>query len=1083
MRHSIRNFLVAGAILTTTFSVSAHPTFTKITEGAVVTNRLASWGCGWADFDNDGLLDLVVALSNGVLIHRNLGDGTFTNTQERLGLGTTSLSWGDFDNDGHLDFLTSGMGAAPGITNTLFRNNGDGTFGRVLAGQLVTERNGMYASSWADFDNDGYLDAFLAGVVAGRRLHHNNGDGTFTRITNSALVEPPNGTWQGIAWGDYNNDGRMDVFVSCGYSSGKNLLCRNDGAGRFTSITNAAPVKAGTAYWDTASWIDYDNDGNLDLFVNKWGPGEMYQNNGDGTFARVTGGMPRENACATAWGDYDNDGYLDVFFAKQGGGGGGLNALYRNNGDGTFTQILGVSPVEDAGISVTPGWGDYDNDGFLDLFVANDGGGNNFLYHNDGNGNHWLKLKLVGLASNRAAIGAKVRVRATIGGQPMWQMREVNTGSGFGGNDLNPHFGLGDATNVDVVRIEWPSGNVQELADVAPNQTVTVKEAVDITPTNPSSSLNGSVTLSRAVVPEGNYQWRFAGGDLVGETNRTLKLTNIQAGQAGPYSIVVTTAEQRVTNHVYLMVDEAFTEITAGAPATDLGSTSYGSWGDYDGDAYPDLFVARLNNGRSALYHNNRDGTFAAVTDAPFAQRADAWMTGAWADLDNDGHPDLVTTRWNRSAILYFNDGNGTFTSRELNEACPGDVVVFDYDRDGLLDLLLYGSMNWSEPAPSWLYRNQGDRTFTRMSSKDVGPIVDFRAGGVATSADYDDDGWADVFCPNNAGGSRLFRGDSTGRLELATNVVLQIHVCAGAWSDYDNDGQVDLCAVSGPFNPTIVYRNLGDGNLERATIGQTIQGDYYSAGWADYDNDGFLDLLVTSIQGGKNAFYHNNGDGTFARVTTGSIVTKVPTGGAGTWAGLWFDYDNDGFLDLYLFNNNDPGSAISANFLYHNNGNSNAWLVVKPIGTASNRDGVGAKVRVQAKYAGQLRWQRRDISGGDVVAGNQLLAHFGLGSATNVTTLRIEWPSGAVQEFTDVAPKQLLTIWEPPIVRGAVLEDDSCQLTITAEPNKAWRIEASADLATWQTLETVTSAQATFQFKDSAANGVDCRFYRVVSN
>jgi hypothetical protein len=154
----------------------------------------------------------------------------------------------------------------------------------------------------------------------------------------------------------------------------------------------------------------------------------------------------------------------------------------------------------------------------------------------------------------------------------------------------------------------------------------------------------------------------------------------------------------------------------------------------------------------------------------------------------------------------------------------------------------------------------------------------------------------------------------------------------------------------------------------------------------------------------------------------------------------------------------------------------------VKLLGTASNRDGIGAKVRVQATYAGQVRWQRRDIIGGDEDNGNHLTADFGLGNATKATTLRVEWPSGAVQELQNVAANQILTLYEPPAMSATVRADCSCQLTIKAEPNKGWQIQASGDLLTWQTLTTVTNTSYQFQFTDPATAGMDCRFYRVES-
>jgi hypothetical protein len=176
------------------------------------------------------------------------------------------------------------------------------------------------------------------------------------------------------------------------------------------------------------------------------------------------------------WGDYDNDGHLDLFVANPNGQ---TNALYHNNGNSTFTRIRSGSIGTDNHGSIGCAWADYDNDGFLDLFVANGHtlGDRNFLYHNDGNSNAWINLKLLGGASNRSAIGAKVRVRAVIGGQSRWQMREVSGCNGFANQDsLNVEFGLGDAPVIDLLRIEWPSGIVQELRDIATRQFLTLTE-------------------------------------------------------------------------------------------------------------------------------------------------------------------------------------------------------------------------------------------------------------------------------------------------------------------------------------------------------------------------------------------------------------------------------------------------------------------------------------------------------------------------------------------------------------------------------------------------------------------------------
>jgi hypothetical protein len=188
---------------------------------------------------------------------------------------------------------------------------------------------------------------------------------------------------------------------------------------------------------------------------------------------------------SACWGDYDNDGYLDLFIANNLS----TNLLYHNKGDGTFSGVYAGGIVHDITYGQAVACGDYDNDGFPDLFIASNN--TNFLYHNNGNSNNWvtanwITIKCEGRVSNRAAIGAKVRVKATIGGREMWQMREISCGNGAGGqNDLRAQFGLGDATNVNTLRIEWPSGIVQELQDVAAKQFLTVREP---------SKLSGSLT-------------------------------------------------------------------------------------------------------------------------------------------------------------------------------------------------------------------------------------------------------------------------------------------------------------------------------------------------------------------------------------------------------------------------------------------------------------------------------------------------------------------------------------------------------------------------------------------------------------
>ena len=511
------SLLAAGILLAGFYNAPSQPvtnsTFTKITSGAIVNDGGSSAGCAWADYDNDGFDDLFVANNNSSernFLYRNNGDGTFTrmdNSAVSAGANSVGCVWGDYDNDGYLDLFVCNGGGSNRGNNFLYRNLGNGTFTRIDTLPLTGDSFFALTGAWGDSDNDGYLDVFVTASNGDRkRLYRNNGNGTFERLTSDPLGSA-DGNILGCAWGDYDNDGRPDLFVSGGFQ-GANRLYHNKGAGVFVRVTNGdVPNEGGAAVGSGCAWGDYDNDGHLDLFVAKGGlrtiqSDALYHNNGDGTFTRLTeGSIVNEagNHVGCAWADYDNDGNLDLFVTAQLGQ---HNLLYHNNGDGTFTSVTEGNIVTDTSYSPNGAWADYDNDGFLDLFVANGaftiGSANNFLYHNDGNANRWLKIKCVGGPSNRAAIGAKVRVNATIRGASRWQLREISGGSGFGSqNSLIAHFGLGDATNVDTVGIEWPSGAVQELHNVGANRFLTVTEPP---------------RLSTPQMADGTFQWTLAGG-------------------------------------------------------------------------------------------------------------------------------------------------------------------------------------------------------------------------------------------------------------------------------------------------------------------------------------------------------------------------------------------------------------------------------------------------------------------------------------------------------------------------------------------------------------------------------------------
>jgi hypothetical protein len=533
----------APPAITRDTTLSVDPGFTRITTGPVATDGGDSSGCAWGDYDSDGFIDLFVGNSPSFnALYHNNGDGTFsrvTNAAPALDRGF-GCAWGDFNNDGNLDLLVSNQGA-----NYLYRNDGHGVFTKIpFAGAAGAV---SWSASWADYNRDGWLDLFIAnGANNNDALLLNNRDGTFTRVATGPVVSSGGSSIAG-SWGDFDGDGFPDLFVA--NNGGLSFLFRNNRDSTFTRVA-AAPLSSDSGNALVGDWGDYNNDGRLDLAVARLGLNLLYRNNGDGGLTKITSGIivtDSEQSEICQWADYDNDGFLDLFIANNSGQN---NSLYHNNGDGTFSKVTTGSIVNDGGNSAGCAWGDYDNDGFLDLFVANwQGSRPNFLYHNNGNSNAWLKVRCVGTVSNRDAVGAKVRVQATFRGAQRWQLREISGGIGFGQTPY-ANFGLADATNVQTVRIEWPSGLTEELSEVSVKQLLPVTEpAAAISPANQTVPAGSTAifSFSTSLSPPLLIQWCRNGIVLPDETNSVLIVSNVLALHGGQYSVTAHQPEFRLT--------------------------------------------------------------------------------------------------------------------------------------------------------------------------------------------------------------------------------------------------------------------------------------------------------------------------------------------------------------------------------------------------------------------------------------------------------------------------------------------------------------------------------------------------------
>jgi tetratricopeptide (TPR) repeat protein len=463
------------------------------------------------DFENNGLLDLAVSsydVCAPMRFFRNNADGTFTDQAAQAGLsaqlGGLNMIQADYNNDGCTDLLVlRGAWEFP-MRKSLLRNNCDGTFTDVTreAG-LAEPATRTQTAVWADIDNDGLLDLFVGNENGPSQLFHNKGDGTFEDISHSAGVDRIAFT-KGVVAADYDNDGFVDFYVSNLY--GGNFLYHNNHDGTFTEVSSRAGVHQPQSQSFATWFFDYDNDGWPDLFVTSYFFSadetlrsylslphnvetlKLYRNMRNGTFRDVTAevGLDRINTPMGAnFGDIDNDGFLDIFLATGGPEYGALvpKMLLRNNEGKSFVDITASSGTGELHKGHGVAFADLGNNGREDILVsvggATPGDAHAFrVFENPGNNHDWITVKLVGVKTNRSAIGARIHLTVDQDGQPGRSIyRTVGSGGSFGASPLQQHIGLGQSAKIASLEIRWPaSGTIQNFLNVGTNQFIEIKE-------------------------------------------------------------------------------------------------------------------------------------------------------------------------------------------------------------------------------------------------------------------------------------------------------------------------------------------------------------------------------------------------------------------------------------------------------------------------------------------------------------------------------------------------------------------------------------------------------------------------------
>jgi PKD repeat protein len=921
----------------------------------------------WADFDNDGDLDLLMTeFSNESKLYVNNGDGSFTAMAMPSLYGSVDL--GDYNNDGLIDIA---LASSP---TYIFKNNGGLSFSELPASTIPTDSYAM-SVDWGDFDNDGYLD-----LLARNTVFRNDGGDSFT-LMESIVIK----FWtQGVSkWVDYNNDGWLDIIFSGNTGDGMfTWIYKNCSGGHFEKI---AGLSISGGMFGSIDWGDYDNDGDPDLLLTGYN-GEIftkiYKNNGGNNFSEQSGiNLPGVCSGSANWGDFDNDGVLDILISGYSGINNNysfdfpITKIYKNAGNNTFELY---SDFIFTGLSGPSAWGDYDNDGALDFAVIGNTAAESIakLYKNNSAIKNVPPQTLTGLTSSvdksditlswANAIDDKtsalsmtynIRIGSTSGNYNIVSPHSLNNGNRglaeFGnaaqGNTYTlKNVPLGDYWwSVQAVDNGFAGGNfpADVKITVAPQQAHSLSAKI----INDNSLLlkwergNGDrcavfckQTSNELASPKVNTGY-IADSELgYGSQIETSGWYCIYNGRSDSVTVTGLLLNKQYSFHIFEYIgnfggEQYFSQTGVGNPgvfstskfnqATNItfpqGLSNKAWWGDFNNDGLQDILVT---GNPTHVYRNNGDNTFNEETDPTFSFVAAEEGDAAWGDYNNDGYLDILITGNPSSPIskIYRNDAGSGFTevtSISLTPVYQSSVAWGDYDNDGDLDILMNGATGASpnfNPV-SKIYNNDGNGNFTEQSDISLMPMY----YGSVNWGDYDNDGDLDILLTgrnaSNVPKTLIYKNNGNGNFIQQTNTNLTGYSRSSAsFGDYDNDGDLDIIiAYEGMMK---IYENTGNGSFqEHLTLDEmTLTYPSYTK-WYDFNNDGYLDFIFTNPIWFARVYLNTRGLELQDAVSKWFILYDEDLKATGNGFADFADYDNDGDIDILFSKTNSP-SVIKNN-------------------------------------------------------------------------------------------------------------------------------------------------------------------------